>query len=364
MWSNDAYVQMAAARVRQMTSNLPMAEKMRRGQEILEEAFKEIEECVLSFKAGYDILEGGRFDTLSLGCWGILAAEAGVPAVPQHIVAVLRMGDIIKDGLNPAKMGPIPVELPQEAERYAGVLRLDHIGPEVLKDSYSTRFTDRLQPGSLPVGAEMIDGTPHLVFDERIASSLLTYVGHAKSASIPVFWRPWVHSMQIEVPRPSYMGRQTDSWPLEWRVFVQAGEVAGISAYYFQAPAPNTPEIREIAGVVRHETEKLLDLLRARGIQPWHPRYIGQLDNDRLDFTIDFLTLPNGRPVLLEGGPTCFSPSIPMWGAHPCCFIGREDFRGLALAKDRPVVPLPEARPFAAASPAEEEQAEEGGPSP
>ena len=178
------------------------------------------------------------------------------------------------------------------------------------------------------------DGQVRLELDERICTNAATYAGVAGWETVPVWLRPWVEAATVAVKRRRFLGGGEDRWPLEWRVFVKQGQIAGISAYYVQAP------VREIDATVRasaHEavqqSKRLIAHMIATGIQPWHPRYLDRLDEETLDFTLDFIARPDGSALLLEAGPTCHDAHTPEWGAHPCFFAGK-DIAGWALGKN------------------------------
>lgn len=339
MWYHPDYLKNAVEAAKRQVGNLPEEERNRRLGELLEASWQRLEDLALSFKAGPDVLAGPcRFDTLSLGTWLVLAQAAGVSAIPAIMVALPKFSEIAK-----ANFAPLPLDVPADLKEFPGMVRIDFCASNDIKSARSMFGAGDLAPAPDAIlGTRMIDGIPHMMFDERLKTLIVSYVGHPQSDAIPIWWRPWVPARSIGVVRPKFMGfgKQSESWPLEWRVFVRDGRVAGVSSYYIQAPVPPTDDVFRAAAQAASQAQRLADHLVDAGIQPWHTMYLDKLPENRFDFSLDFLTLPDGRAELLEAGPTCFSPVKRDWGANPCCFVGRDDINGLALSREGPVLPL------------------------
>jgi len=112
---------------------------------------------------------------------------------------------------------------------------------------------------------------------------------------VTLYRRTWVEAM--------YHG----SHPVEFRVFVENGDVVGVSNYYSQRGLPE-------------EYGKLAK--RCKGMtQP--------LCNEASDFTADWLVTPDCEVLFLEGGPP--HRNAPP-AAHPCCFAPNNT-NGIALQK-------------------------------
>lgn len=135
-------------------------------------------------------------------------------------------------------------------------------------------------------------------------------------------------------------------WPMEWRVFVEAGRVTGVAAYYpwvGSATAENAAKALEAVDLAERMIDKMktlaliprsmdAELLRraSKGRENLHPTYQETLDRfprDGLACTLDFIETRDGM-MLLEGGP----PHMPIGGGHPCAFAGHmvEPTKGLA----------------------------------
>jgi hypothetical protein len=126
-----------------------------------------------------------------------------------------------------------------------------------------------------------------------------------------------------------------DDYPLEFRAFIRDGLVVGISNYFPQRPLTgNEPGLWFVLNEVSEAAEMLVD--RAELI--WHNcAQLSRLTDLGLtwrapQFTADFIVDGALTVYFLEAGP----PYTPTWGAHPCCFQGRE-ISGVALAPSKPV---------------------------
>jgi len=128
-----------------------------------------------------------------------------------------------------------------------------------------------------------------------------------------------------------------DGYPVEYRAFVQNGELIGISSYYPQRPLPRNDE--HLAAIRKHVATLIEELDgpfewpagpdEAMAIKTAVPTLEGKEPpagtphHDGVHFTADCAATTLGM-LFLEGGPPHFM------GAHPCCFQpGR--IRGVAL---------------------------------
>ena len=157
---------------------------------------------------------------------------------------------------------------------------------------------------------------------------------HNSFGKVPTIDDPRVIDIMLEHPRktvalwrrPWVQARVIDEYPLEYRVFVEDGEIAGISNYYPQRPIPRYSH--ELA-VLRIFVSDLIFALDGRTLQ-----MPGAHETAQLSFTADFLVREeNDRVMFLEGGP----PHRVEGGAHPCCFRPGE-IDGIALSdrNDKP----------------------------
>lgn len=164
---------------------------------------------------------------------------------------------------------------------------------------------------------------------------------YIRNDTVPIAFlaRPWVVSSRwMEGHDPHRQGSPIDtaivgkgSWPAEWRAFVRAGRVTGVSAYYSWAgeidkvSAQNAIGVRELAqklvdaAIKQGLTARSMDDVLMRHNSPQHKAALEQLgfmDGD-FDATIDFIETENGLQML-EAGPGCG----PFGSGHPCGFAG------------------------------------------
>ena len=325
MLYDTAQLQKHVEAAKHQVSNLPDDAREARLQELMEEHWQRIEAEATSLQGPEVARDGGRFDTLSLGCWMAVAGAAGVPAVPIELAGELDHTTLAAGRLDPVLEHLPGVDIP-------GMVRLDYAAGARIK--IDKAFAGQTAPSTINGARLGQDGRARLDLDERLTTGALAYAGVAGWETVPVWFRPWIEAAEIAVPRRRFLGGGTDSWPLEWRVFVKQGAASGISAYYVQAPVRQVDDtVRASARAAVQQTERLIAHLEATGIQPWHPRYLDRLPPDSLDFTLDFIARPDGSVLLLEAGPTCHDARTPEWGAHPCFFQGKE-IAGWALAPD------------------------------
>lgn len=133
---------------------------------------------------------------------------------------------------------------------------------------------------------------------------------------IAAFARPWWPLMIHE------------SYPVEFRAFVENNKIVGISSYYPQRQLPFTERVMGYLSEVRNHTEALI-------LEQWKPlncpelkKSAPHLDIAKNSWTADFAVsdLGQGQVLFLEGGPA----HTPTFGAHPCCFpVG--EIEGIAL---------------------------------
>jgi len=162
----------------------------------------------------------------------------------------------------------------------------------------------------------------------------MAYVKYRLSEGMPE-WHPSLMDLSVDdfrafdliaefpLPRISAWARPwltfdvVDRYPVEYRVFVRDNEIIGISNYYPQRALPHDARTDADLTAVRNMTSALI---REQKLPLNMPECDGLLDLSRNHFSADFARLPSGAVLFLEGGP----PNTPRWGAHPCCFEGRE----------------------------------------
>lgn len=241
------------------------------------------------------------FSPLSLTDWLHKASLCGVPHVLAETITHFESRDLI----NADRHGPHQKRLRKAwREVHASILpaymmRWDCCASMWLKSEINSgNFRWQKEFGYVH----------HVLADERLLDILYA---DWKRVMIPVLQRPWITPMVI------------DSYPVEYRVFVQEGVITGISNYYPQRPLPY--RIQDLSPII-FNTLKLLDAVR----EEWELGSRGEIQDaladlmkgkkakkrDHRSFTADYMVLPDGDVTFLEGGPAHRLDG----GAHPCCF--------------------------------------------
>lgn len=244
------------------------------------------------------------FTPTDLGDWMALCAKAGVPAVPALRVATGPTSHIWAfDEEPPAEH----VEAVRTFWRDVAAAQERFPAGWMLRWSCCSmaEVKDRLGHGNASWHRDLMD----IRADDFRAFDL---IGEFPRSTISVWARPWMPFAQA------------DGYPVEYRAFVLDGRLTGIANYYPQRDLPDDGSTRRDLDAVGWMTAALI----AAQDRPLNmPAVSRTLDLSRNHFTADFGRLPDGAVVFLEGGP----PHTAHWGAHPCCFWGREP-DGVALA--------------------------------
>ena len=234
-----------------------------------------------------------RFCPVSLGDWLSLCEEAEVPYVPAEKVAEFLRDDCVAfDQDIPDVQGRLRAVYEKlEAARQGGyMMRFDCCSVEALKY--------RLARGQPEWREEFLD-LP--IDDMRAYEMIFAYPREV----LPVWKRPWIAT------------RIVDAYPVEFRVFVQDGKVAGVSNYYPQRPLPEDSSHFFWAGEASGLALRLADTAAGRVPFEW-PHSPWKAPATGVHFTADFLVTLDSRVLFLEGGPP------HGLGAHPCCFRAGE----------------------------------------
>lgn len=262
-------------------------------------------------RAHFDIVDATpHFTPVDLGDWIALCEKAGVPFIPATVVATAPTHDLVLsvDGDEHGAFDSVrafyaAVEAFRQAHPTGHMLRWSCCSMSNVKYELS-RGNAAWQPDCMD-----------LYVDDFRAYDIISE--HPKS-SISAFARPWV---AID---------QHDGYPVEYRAFVGGvvpeGEIA-VSSYYPQRPLPENAEFRRDMECVVEMTRRLV---AAQTLPINSPQTAKVADLSKNHFTADFARV-NGELLFLEGGPAHFAT----WGAHPCCFAGRE-IRGFAFASALP----------------------------
>lgn len=247
---------------------------------------------------------GEAFTPADLGCWLALAASAGVPVVPAVEIASAPTADLY-DTIDGPDASPT-------TEVIAFFKTVDDFrtrcGPGFMLRWSCCSMGDL----KLRMASARTDWHPTLMelyVDDFRAAHLISEFPRDR---ITAFARPW---LALDI---------IDGYPVEYRAFVADGRLQGISNYYPQRPLPDVARTADDVATVRRMTEALIE---AQRLPLDLPQLEGRANLALNQFTADFVRLPSGAILLLEGGP----PHTPSWGAHPCCFEGRE-ISGVALA--------------------------------
>ncbi len=234
------------------------------------------------------------FNTVSLGAWLEVCRAAGVDAVPATEIGRIEIENLI-----------VALDDPESTEETDATRALK---------AFWTKIEDAKKPGTMirwdcctctEVKYRLDTGRPEwhqdlldcfYIDDPRAVDIIFQYPDTVMTA-----WsRPWMRA------------RLVDGYPVEYRVFVEADEIIGVSSYYPQRPLPDSPEVRDDIAACLAETSKLIAALPTPLEYPGWPER--PLSPDSRSFTADFMRLEDRRFLYLEGGPPFGA------GAHPCCF--------------------------------------------
>ena len=233
------------------------------------------------------------FCPVSLADWLKLCEETKVPYVPALKAATITKKDYIHFDQPGERQDRLRDAL-KSVEKAAAEMD----GPAMTRFDFCSSIDVKIAMDRGDAEAGHKPEFAQLVLDDPRAYQIMEEYPRAE---IPIFVRPWVKA------------KKHLSHPVEYRVFVRDGRVAGISSYYPQRPLPlNCEHIERVAEM----TERLIAAVPTPF--QWHNPIFGMpedLDPDGVHFTADYLiTADTGLPVFLEGNPP------HEFGGHPCCF--------------------------------------------
>ena len=249
-----------------------------------------------------DNQQAERFCPISLGDWLELCRETAVPHVPAEKVTTLLREDCLSfdtQGEHQERLKAAFEEI-QAAKKQFHMMRFDCCAGLEIKHQMAQG-----QPFWKPEFNDII------IDDPRAFDILLEY----PREEIPIWRRPWVSPIVF------------DNYPVEYRAFVNNGELKGISSYYPQRPLI---EFKGHLETVRQYTELLAEAAPTPFLWPL-AHMPGFIKKESVHFTADFMATAEGI-LFLEGGPP------HQMGAHPCCFIPGNT-EGIALT-DRNETPV------------------------
>ena len=338
-----------------------------------------------------DIAEGkpGRFDACDLRNWLAIADKAGVEAIPARQIAsfsaeeygelvgvygldrdnprIKRTLDAIRKGVETDYTAEEMEEARAAVEETKAVrtdtevlmdrlhgamddvpegwmVRSSVCGGENLKALAGCGVTETFIPEvrfgpDLEVGPGWVRTGNRRRIDIQDKRTMQLYVRN-DTVDIAFLARPWVvASRWLEGRDPHRAGTPIalpGTWPAEWRAFVRAGKVVGVSSYYAWAGRIDAESAR-MAIRVRDLAQTMVDAALEQGLlarsmddvlmrrsSPRHAKALeamGFMDGD-FDATIDFIEAEQGL-LMLEAGPGCG----PFGSGHPCGFAG--DYRSI-----------------------------------
>jgi hypothetical protein len=333
--------------------------------------------------------KAGRFDACDLRNWLVIAEKAGVPAIPAREIAsfsadeyaklvgvygldhenprIKRTLDTIRKGVEAdytaeeleeargtvAKAETTQTDMEVLIDRLHGAMddvpegwmvRSSVCGGENLKALAGCGVTETFIPEvrfgpDLEIGPGWVRTGNRRRIDIQDKRTMQLYVRN-DTVDIAFLARPWVVADRwLEGRDPHRAGTPIDipgTWPAEWRAFVRAGKVVGVSSYYAWAGAIDAVSAR-MANRVREMAQRIVDAAIEQDLTPRSmddalmrhksPRHaraleaMGFMDGD-FDATIDFIEA-DGDLLMLEAGPGCG----PFGSGHPCGFAG--DYRSI-----------------------------------
>lgn len=287
------------------------------------------------------------FPAVSLATWAEQAAASGIPTVPAEVVCRIPVDAIMCfeeqrpedqvhwDALREVRIGMKADEM----------LRMDCCASSDMKSMMQdggekAAYEYLMEPDEANPAVPTWRTLPHLAC-MRIFDLVADYPGDV----VPVVKRPWIEA------------RREETHPVEYRVFVENGEVKGVANYYVQRNLELTDEVKAEVGQAIANTRQLLDHMQAEGGLPFNVQANKDkngFDPEKASCTIDFLVDRDGQVLFLEAGPPFGM------GAHPCAFMQNKvevngqlqySVEGVCLAVGAPPLPLSDFEPSAKARP-------------
>lgn len=255
-------------------------------------------------------LPANTFPAASLSAWMEWAQRAQVPAVPTQVVATLPIEALLRSD-DPTFEG--------SAQAMEELMEVN----ETLTDSHMLRWDCcagfEVKMGMAEGQVPDLEGRKLHPMEPRTFDILYEF----PCDEVAVLRRPWVEVDSHE------------GFPVEFRVFVERGQVVAVANYYLQRDLPDTPAIRQAAAKVVRHAQAMIDVMASSGVAPAMP---GQPLPHEIAATLDFLVDKSGQVLFLEAGPGHH------FGAHPCAFLKRDgsvaELEGLCLGTGRPSIPL------------------------
>lgn len=275
------------------------------------------------------------FPSVSLNRWVQLAAAAGVPHVPASVAYLLPKEAFVlaeecrpEDQVHWDALKKLGSEIgPNE------MLRWDCCASYDLKHRMSTVKADVVAREDGERDPDNASTPPWRWALSPMDPRAFDIVPEYPAECIPVMRRPWINA------------RMAGTHPVEYRVFVQDGQVIGLANYYLQRDLALDDTVRSEIEAVLEEAGKLVQLMASEGHSPWTQRqYEEPTDTVQgASCSMDFLITDYGQALFLEAGPPFGL------GAHPCAFVRHDQattsVNGVALISGGEILPLSEFAP-------------------
>lgn len=298
-------------------------------------------------RAQADHPDQSLFPAVSLSTWAEHAQASGIPTVPAEVVCHIPVDSIMcfeeqrpEDQVHWDALREVRAGLKADE-----MLRMDCCASSDMKSMMQdggekAAYEYLVEPDEANPAVPAWRTLPHLAC-MRIFDLSAEYPGD----SVPVVKRPWVEA------------RREDTHPVEYRVFVENGEVKGVANYYIQRGLEPTEQVRSEVSQAIANTRQLLTFMQDEGALPFNVQADKEkngFDPEKASCTIDFLVDRNGEVLFLEAGPPFGL------GAHPCAFMenklevnGHKEIsvEGVCLALGAPALPLAEFEPAAKSRP-------------
>lgn len=258
----------------------------------------------------YTPLPPENFSTTSLTEWLAYVEKADVPHISATVLANLSIDDL---------------------------LRSDEINNESAQETYQKLkdINKSLAPGymlrwdpcaGLNVKEAMAYGREPKDYGlDPMEPRTFDILYETPNDHVAVLLRPWLSS------------RIFNSYPVEFRVYVNDGEIVAAANYYLQRDLPDTPENRSYVKQAIEMTQKILSEVKKSGRTPAFMRQSNP--GEGFACSLDFIVAEDGRVLFLEAGPG-FG-----FGAHPCAFLNPdkksvEKVEGVQLASGATPIPF------------------------
>jgi len=319
---------------------------------------------------------GGPFDAADLRYWLLLAERAGVPFIEAREILSLNEEEMsVLSGEIEVPDNAMRRGLQRRIENIPGIHEMQTEAPHAKEAIDLASLVDRLfaSMDDIPIdwmvrsnlggteelkawaGAGAIDDTaPTAKFNADLevgpgwvregnrrrvrTEDRRTIMLSARGKGGAIFLaRPWMKAGRYSIGEDphrhgtAFAGKGI--WPCEWRVFVENGEVTGVSTYYAwtgEANAENAEAALQAVAMARQIIKEAkaigaiprnidVELIRDGKIAQDEEgkKALARFPRDGISCTLDFMETDQGM-MLLEGGPGC----TPFGGGHPCGFAG------------------------------------------